>query len=743
VTIAAAIGGGLAGCHPTGLSGLDVAYGALLAALVTLASSRASRSPLLVLAAVAVAMSRGWLWAPAGVTLALAFGAVFPRRAYQRVSVLIGALAVQVVLRWPPIGFHGSTALVAALAITPVLISGWRHQPARWRKLTLWGTATAVGLGLLLSVPVAVSGLAVDRSATNGINAAHAALTDVGSGNAPAAEAQLHVAAAQLGRVHRWVGGWWNVGAYLVPVVSQQDRTARDVTAAGRALMASAAQEAGKINFHDLRYSHGQIDLAAISALSTPLQSLDSQIAAAQTALGGNRTSWLVGPLSDRLDHLRTELTRARSASQLAASVVKEAPALLGADGVRHYFVAFMTPAETRGLGGFIGAYGELSVDHGHITLVRSGRPLDLTLNRPAALRLTGPADYLARYGRFAPQANFEDVSYSPDFPSVANVISQIYPQVGGDRLDGVLMLDPNALAALLGFTGPISIPGLADQLTAANAADILLRQQYLLPTQTSTRHDLLQDALAVGFARLVTGSLPAPKTLAAVLGPEVRQGRLLFWSNHPGEQPLLQGLGLSGAFPSPRPGSDLLAVTVANAANNKIDAYLHEQISDHVQYNPSSGHVTHTVTIRLDNAAPSTGMPLFVIGSYHGSGLPPGTNYMWLTLYSPLDLTGASVDGRVVGFSPAVDELGTKAYSTFLTIPAESSSVVTVALDGSVRPGPSYQLSLRLQPLANAQSLSVSAQPVSGWSDGNAAQGAWVNSTDQVQRHTWFYRRS
>src|SRR5262249_51685341 len=147
------------------------------------------------------------------------------------------------------------------------------------------------------------------------------------------------------------------------------------------------------------------------------------------------------------------------------------------------------------------------------------------------------------------------------------------YPQVGGDHIDGVLVLDPYALSALLKFTGPISVPGLDTRLTSSNAADVLLRQQYttaqanqISPAQ---RHDVLQGALAAAFRQLTTGSLPAPETLANTLAAQVHQGRLLFWSSHPGDQPLLTRLGLQGAFPQPGPDRDVLAVTVANAANN------------------------------------------------------------------------------------------------------------------------------------------------------------------------------
>ena len=252
---------------------------------------------------------------------------------------------------------------------------------------------------------------------------------------------------------------------------------------------------------------------------------------------------------------------------------------------------------------------------------------------------LTGPADYLARYGAFDPQKLFQDVSYAPDLPTVADVIQQLYPQAGGDPIDGVLALDPYGLADLIGLTGPIDVPGLG-RLTAANTASELLQGQYAAFAESQQRvaHDYDQDALRIEFHRLTTGSLPGPSTLSNALEPDVRQGSIGFWSFDKADQPVLYRLGLADAFPA-ADGHDLLGVTTQNAANNKIDVYLQRVISDAVTYDPANGAVASRVTITLHNEAPAQGLPNEVIGSYTGSGLPPGTNETWLTLYSPLGL--------------------------------------------------------------------------------------------------------
>ena len=114
-------------------------------------------------------------------------------------------------------------------------------------------------------------------------------------------------------------------------------------------------------------------------------------------------------------------------------------------------------------------------------------------------------------YGGFEPADYPQDLTFSPDFPSDAEALAQIYEQSGGQPVDGVIKIDPVALAALLRFTGPIQVPGIDEPLTSENAADILMRSQYL---QEGERGDALVEATRIAFDKLTSGSLPGPQQL-------------------------------------------------------------------------------------------------------------------------------------------------------------------------------------------------------------------------------------
>jgi hypothetical protein len=720
LAVAAAVGGALAGCHPTGTPVVDPIETAILAAGMTVIVSRSSRGTWLVVGVGAVLLSRGWLLVPAVGTIGVAFASVLPRRSHHRTGALVGALGIQVMLRWPAQLFHGFPSLVAGGLVALCAVSAYRRSRSKIQRRIRQVVAGLALAAIVLSLPFVIGALLARTEITQGQHAARVAIDDLSGGTTGSASALLATAAKDLNEGSTATGGWWTMGARVVPVASQHARLLAGATTIAGNVAATGSAEASALDYHRLNYHDGGVDLAAMRAMSGPAQILSNQLRAADRQLGDLQSAWLVGQVQAPFGRVRNEVEQAASNASLAVQAAGVLPDMLGGAGPRHYFVAFMTPSESRGLDGFIGSYGLLTADGGHISLTRSGPIADIeNALPPGGAKLTGPIDYLARYGAFQPGLFPQDATYSPDLPSVSAVLAQLYPQAGGTSIDGVLAIDPYGLAALLNFTGPIDVPGLATPLTSANAAQILLTQQYVsfdggVTPQDAARHDFLQSSLQVAFDTLVQGSLPGPRSLAQDLAGPVARGRIGFWSMHPSEQPLLRRIGIDGAFPQ-TPGGDVLAVTTQNAGNNKIDAYLHTRISDDVTFDPESGSATSRVTVTLRNDATSTGLPPVVIDSSAYPDLPPGTNRTWLTVYSPLVLSGLTIDGQPASATPE-PEFGIHAYSAYVNVPPSGESTVALNLKGQLRPTGVYQLDLRLQPSVNSVTSSVHVAAVGDW---------------------------
>jgi hypothetical protein len=720
LAIAAAIGGALAGCHPTGTPVVDPLEAAVFAAAMTIIVSRSARGTWLVLGVGAVLLSRAWLLLPAVATIGLAFASVFPKRSHRRIGALVGALGVQVMLRWPPEVFHGFPSLIAGALFVVCAVSAYRRSGSELQRRVRLTVAGLAVVAVILCLPFAIGALLVRGDVSQGEHATRVAIDELSGGSTGSASAVLVTAAKDMNSSSTATGGWWTLGSRLIPVAAQHARLVAGATSiAGRVAM-EGSREAPALDYHRLDYHNGGIELAAMQAMGGPALVLSGQLAAANRQLDQLQSAWLIGPVQAPFGRIRSEVQRASSSASLALQAVRILPDMLGAAGPRNYFLAFMTPSESRGLDGFIGSFGVLTANDGHISLTRNGPIADFaTALPPGGGTLSGPVDFLARYGAFQPEVFPQDATYSPDLPSVATVLAQLYPQAGGVSIDGVLAIDPYGLAALLKFTGPIDVPGLPLPLTSANAAQELLTQQYIqfdggLTSQDAARHDFLQNSLQVAFRKVVGGSLPGPRTLAQVLATPAAQGRIAFWSLHPSEQPLLQRLGVDGSFPQPKNG-DVLAVTTQNTGNNKIDAYLHTGINDTVTIDPGSGSVSAQVTVSLKNNASSAGLPQIVIDSLASLGLSPGTNRTWLTVYSPLALTGVTIDGHPTTMTPGL-ELGTHAYSAYVDVPPGGQSEVVLNLTGQLHTTGAYHLDLRLQPAVNPVTCTVQVKATGEW---------------------------
>ncbi len=748
LVLAAAAGGATAGVHPTGTVVVDPLYGAAFGSSLAWLCSRAGRTAWILFATAAAAFSRGWTLVPGFASLAVAFASAFDTRARRTTGALMGAIGSQAILRWHPIGFHGLTAVIAALVTVFVFLSAYRRfdDIARSRARRVFVAAGI--LVLVFSLPTLIAGALAASKVINGEHEARSALDSVSNGSNADATTDLQEARTNFQGAAGQLDSWWTAPASLVPVVSQQRRALATGTSAAGRLAKTGASEVPSLDYRRLYYHDGQVNLAAFPAMLGPSEILDHAIAAASRIVSRSGSPWLLEPINSRLQLMQRDLGRAKSSTDLAVRAIPLLPAMLGGDGTRHYFVAFMTPSEARGLDGFVGAYGELTASGGKLTLTASGpiRQL-LSAGIPAPeRRLEGPADFLAQYGSFQPARYLQDATFSPDFPTVADVISQLYPQAGGDALDGVMAIDPYGLASLLRFTGPIHLDGLPVALTSQNAAKVLLTDQYTVydngQENDLARHDFLQDALHKAFDILLHGSLPGPKSLASALRPSVLQGRVDFWSNHPAEQPLLRSLRLEGAFPSAQNG-DLLALTLQNAAANKIDALLHESTADRIVFDPATGSLHEDVSVSFRNDAPRSGLPPIVIDEPDApAGTPPGANYAMVTLYSPLQLDQMTFDGRPVTLYRG-RELGVNTYRTWITVPPLSTSVMEVSLSGRVGSRGRLPLTLWLQPQANPSHLSVDVSPSSGWSLSGGMSASWEAGPAATQRHVFQFTRS
>jgi hypothetical protein len=716
---AAALVAAFSPAAPTGHRIIDALWCAALAALVTWAASRSRRWPWLWLAGVATAAGIGSWWALAGfAALALAMPAVYMRARGRAMGALIGALAVQALLRLPDYGFHGLSALIVVVAVAPVLWSGYERSPSKVRHRV---RLTALIGGGVVVVLVAVGGITMvlaEPQLRDGANQARAGLDLAGDGDPADAADLLASSAREFTSANDSLSAPWSLPARVVPVLSQHLDTLATASEAGADVADAAAAAAAAAPYDDLRATGGQVDLALVRSMQAPAADAARALAAADQSVGQLSTDWLVAPVAEAITDLQAEIADALPTAELTAEALGRMPALLGGEGERTYLVLFTSPAETRFLGGFVGSYALLTANDGALAMTEAGSIGDLAQQSPYEDRTlegrTELAEYLVRHGRYQAERYFQNLTASPDLPTDATVAAELYRQTTGGTIDGVIVVDPFALAAFLEITGPVEVEGLDEPLTAENALDHLLLDQYVdFEGDTDERRDALAAASAATFAALTSQDLPGPRQLGRVLGPMVDQKHLLFWSLDPANAPLTDRLGTSGRFVVDA-GADHLALRTANAGANKLDSFLHRSLAYDVAYDPATGTVAGTATITLRNDAPPTGLPDYVIGNLTGE--PPGTNRMYLSLYSPLAADSATLDGAPIGLERQ-RELGSQVASTFVSVPAGGTVTLVIQLSGAIEPGIDYDLLVLPQPLVHDDQLDVRvSSSLEGW---------------------------
>jgi hypothetical protein len=707
--VAGAVGVAASGTAATGEPLLDLLWAGALGFVVPCAASRASRWTLLIPAAVGAGLIAPGAWPLAAAAVVVALIATVVSDASPRWAAASGLASVLALVHLEPRGFYGLPSLIAGAALLPLLATAWRNRTPRDRPVSASerrirrGAVAVLGVCVLASVAALAYGGWYLAAGTRQADAGSLAAAE---GRSEAAADELRDSAASFRRTEAAFGSWLLLPGRAVPVLSQHLQTVEDTAREATVVADATAGLIDTADYRSLRSDAGRFDLSQISALQEPIVAVKETIDEANQRVAERRSPWLLPPAGAAIDRFEDKLAGASSDLSLARDTVRVAPDLLGGDGERHHLVLFVTPAELRGSGGFIGSYAELSADDGHLELVRTGSAGSLEQAAPpGGAVLTGPPDYLARYGHLQPGKYFRDLTFSPNFPDDADAVRQAYEQINGVEVDTVTTVDPVALAALLEVIGPVYVPKFGRTLDADNAASFLLSENYAQFPDDAAQTEALSQLVEVVFDRLTTGDLPGPSAFSNALHGPASEGRVRMWSPDPAEQALFERIGVSGAFPAPSEARDFLSVATQNSGNNKLDIYQHRSVEYQVEIG-DDGKLHATATIRIRNATPlDAGLSEYVAGNRQGD--PLGTNRMLVSVYSPHQIDGARLDGKDVGVS-AQEEAGFRVYTRQVVVAPGDSVVLEIDLLGTAPTTGPYVLDHVAQPMLEPQDLRV-----------------------------------
>jgi hypothetical protein len=707
IAAASGIAASVAGARPTGSTAVDVVIVGCAVAFVTWAAATAPWWAVAAAAAVAAIIAVDALLTTVA---ALAFVAGLwigvRRRDLGALRAIVVAVALNVLIRSELDDAFGVSALIGVAVAVVIAVVGLRRRRRRVRRIG-WSIVAAVGVTAGVAViAFGVSAATARARLLDGNRRAQEGIAALGDGDFELAAEQFAAAAAAFEGADEDLSRPWVRAAALVPVVAQHGEAIEELAARAATSSRDVAAALADVDPERLRLTDGRIDLAAFETFTAPLTVVQRTLTELRTTIDDVDSPWLIEPIGGRLGALARDLLDNEESLDNAITATELVPEMLGRDGPRRYLIAFTTPAEARGLGGFMGNFADFVADSGQLTMTRFGRTTELNLGgeNPLGRAVTAPQEWLDQWGRYGfvtgtsgttSSVPWSNVTMSPHFPSTATVMAELYPQSGGARIDGVFAMDPYVLAAFVELTGPIDVPSTGASLDADTLVPFLLAEQYTIDDGAG-RVDLLEDVARSTLDRVLGGSLPAPTELAAVLGSLARQGRLVAWSPDPGEQALFERVGMSGGLPD-LDGGDGVAVVVNNAAANKMDVYLERDVRYRATVDAVTGETTGTLLVTLTNSAPSVGLPDVVIGNAVGD--PSGTSRELVSIYTALPVVSASLDGSPLPIETG-REHGWVTSRAAVTIPSAGSRTIELEVAGSLDVRDGYSLATRPQPL-------------------------------------------
>jgi hypothetical protein len=617
--------------------------------------------------------------------------------------------------------------------------SSERSVPARRVRRWTWLAAGVVLVLLGVAVWLALGLLGAARearaAATRARTELQASARALHAGDQARARRGIRVATMDLAQADAAAHRVAVRVAGRLPVVSSPVADLRHLLAAGHILVGAADKAVTvQARFTGSGVMHkGRIDLAGVRATVTDTSAVLGDLRRARAELDQVHGGWLAPGADAARDATIRQLDDVEGQLRPLRDVVQVLPAAVGASGPRTYLVAVSNSSELKAWGGALLAIAQLRFDHGRVTVPRSGQLREQQLTR----RLSWPYVPGDPWHPPGSLSLFSSAGLSPNFPTSGEEILRAFQVLTGVRADGVIALDPVALAGLLHVSGPVTTPGFG-RVDANDVVRLLLADSYRRYPDREIRHRYNQELMDAVMGRVLHGGDLLRQVRG--LGAAAAGRHLQLYFRDERLQDTARAHGLAGAL-SPA-AQDYLGVFTVNSNASKTDYFQRRQIEQRVRLT-ADGSARVDRVIRLTNTASPEP------GGDSRTGYTTGWSRPVVATYVPGSATGVTVrvDGKPAAWT-SFRELGRLVVRTRMWLPPRSSHTVTVSYRVSKVAVPTgeglrYQLVVDTQPIVHPATLRVVVVPPSGFraktGPGWSAAGGTMVTTRQLTRGATF----
>lgn len=502
-------------------------------------------------------------------------------------------------------------------------------------------------------------------------------------------------------------GPAWTIASFI-PVYGDDIKLVRgmmeqaDILAQDAMLPACAQLEDFKLGN---LLTDGAVNIDMLKGVITTIQNVEPVVVSSIDAIDALPEPH-IGKIKVLMDKVTGPMASAKTVLSNINEIAPVLPQMLGDGGSRTYLLMAQQNAELRATGGLPGSIGPLIVENGKITV---GEFVAGSTNFSTEANMHGDvtAEENALFSdRMA--TRITDTNFNPDFPRVAHFAKGLYEAGTGQKVDGVIAIDPVFLQYLLALAGGVDVAGI--NVNGSNAAALMLHDAYNMLSVEQT--DQFFSGVAGLAFKQIMGNLGEVgfSDLFKTLGRGIAEHRFLAWMENPEEEELMTLMGCSGALRDD-PAEPELGVYFADETWSKISWYFSSNTHVDEGVKNGDGTTSYRVTTTMTNnltLAEAANQVDYITG-YHPNKKNRAGMFMHVYLVAPAGGTISNITTEGGDFSPQpFTEMPYNQWTFFTASPVlAGGETITISYDVTVSAEAEQPLMVRTTP---------TAQVVAGW---------------------------
>ena len=332
------------------------------------------------------------------------------------------------------------------------------------------------------------------------------------------------------------------------------------------------------------------------------------------------------------------KVSRVLRALTNADNGITVASSLFGSGGTSTVLVLPENNAEMRDQGAIL-SYSLMRIHGSSFSVLQSGTVTNVNPTSAVDVQSSlGIGVYF--YGTNGANQIFQSVNGPANFTWSGATAAAMFLKSTGIKINDIVSLDVPAMASLLGVTGPLTIPGIAEPLTEANFSTIVLHDlytEYPVGNQIPRKTEL--NLIASTLLQRLRSSRNEELGFLRALAEQIPGRHLLLWSARPLVESAITQLGASGRINTVLP-KRTFHVAVESIVAAKLGYYvkLHESYGVQLLRNGAAWVTTKVTEI---NTAPAGQPASYQLGPDGHFAHVPGEYVANVYLWSP---TGSEV---------------------------------------------------------------------------------------------------